>query len=353
MKTMLFICTAVALMAASPALAALNPVFVDPENGTDSGTCGGESLALPATGPCQSLNQALANANPGATINILKSGIFGPIYITAPVVINGPADRSAIIAFSSVAPGCIGAAAGTCGLTTANYAVEIATGAMGVVKLRNMIIDNGASSSGSVHIASASNVEMTGMTVRGAGGTIPQMVTVDSSQGSLMDVTLSDCDVGYSRTGGGIAIVPTGSTEVHLTLDGTVIQNVLFGVRLNSTSVTGGATINLLARNSRLSSMNNSALNIVAPSASDMVYAAVERTTFIHTSGAAIKVTGSGAFVSLYQSVITNNGGGINIVGGASVASLQNNEIFGNTNDCEASGPPQPCSSVLFAASQN
>jgi len=48
-------------LASSASAVSLPQYFVDPENGADSATCGGSSLANPATGPCQSLNQAMQN----------------------------------------------------------------------------------------------------------------------------------------------------------------------------------------------------------------------------------------------------------------------------------------------------
>jgi hypothetical protein len=58
-----------------------NTAFVDPENGTDSSTCGGESLSVVAQGPCRTLNQGLNNISSGGTIYITKGGIFGALLI--------------------------------------------------------------------------------------------------------------------------------------------------------------------------------------------------------------------------------------------------------------------------------
>src|SRR6202035_3312230 len=82
--------------------------YVDAENGTDSTTCGGASLALPSLGPCATLNQALANASAGNTIVVVKGGTFGPIYLSGSISIVGPADKSlVIVADGTVNAGCI------------------------------------------------------------------------------------------------------------------------------------------------------------------------------------------------------------------------------------------------------
>ena len=112
-------------------------LYVDPENGTDSGQC-------PQTAPCATLNYALSQASSGGTINIVRGGTFGPIYIAQPIIINGPADGSAAIAWSNAQPGCVGGSTGSCnGNATANYAVEIAATESRAVQLNNLVIDNG------------------------------------------------------------------------------------------------------------------------------------------------------------------------------------------------------------------
>src|SRR5262249_19590688 len=132
-----------------------NTAFVDPKSGLDSGTCGG------VTQQCATLNQALQNITSGGVIYVQSGASFGPIYLTAPVSIVGPDDGSLNIVWSNTAPGCVGAAAGTCGLPTANYAVEIAAGANDTIKFKNVLFNNGGGTNGAMKIGNAFNVSMT------------------------------------------------------------------------------------------------------------------------------------------------------------------------------------------------
>jgi len=130
-----------------------NTAYVDGEFGTDSSTCGnallGASFADTATGPCQTLNQALANLpTTGGNVFIVRGGQFGPIILTAGVSINGPDDRSAVITWNpSTVPGCLGALPPSCnGGASATYAVDIQAGSTNTVKLKNVIISNSSPS---------------------------------------------------------------------------------------------------------------------------------------------------------------------------------------------------------------
>jgi hypothetical protein len=125
--------------------AATAGLYIDPETGTDTGDC-------PQTAPCATLNYALEEATAGDTITIEGGGSFGPIYLTQPITINGPADGTSSIVWSSAQPGCVGAIVGSCnGSANANYAVEIVATASSAVELNNLVIDNGAGTNGAMH----------------------------------------------------------------------------------------------------------------------------------------------------------------------------------------------------------
>jgi hypothetical protein len=358
------IITAIAFGIGPSAALTQNTAYVDTEFGTDSASCGsailGAGFSNAANGPCQTLNQALNNLSSGGGMVILeRGGQYPPIYLAANAIIVGPADHSAVIYWApGTLPGCIGMAAGGCnGSTNANYAVEIAAGSEGVM-LENIVITGLNSPNGPVHISSAAGgVDMKNVKVLFSAG--PQLVLVDSSQGSTLGITMTDCDIRSGSPGGGIVLAPSGNTEVKLILTRTIIQNAEFGVRLDSTLATGatGGTV-LLAVDSELSEMTNSALSVVGPSANTVATASLVRTTLARTNGAAIKTSGPGAIVSLNQSDITQNNVGINIVGSSRVFSFQNNQIFGNGEngvevDCEVGGAEESCASALTPVSQN
>ena len=123
--------------------AGLAPSFAAPPFGTfeligqlrsNSATCGGPSYFVNTTGPCATLNQALQNASPGNNIVVIGGGAFGPIFLNGAKSIAGPEDKSLQIINSAAAPGCIGAAPGTCAASAA-AAIEVNAGSTDQIKL--------------------------------------------------------------------------------------------------------------------------------------------------------------------------------------------------------------------------
>ena len=304
--------------------------YVDPRTGADSISCGAQ------TQPCATLNQALQNSNPGATIEILSGGVFGPVLFAAGASIVGPADQSAVIQWSPAAlPGCIGGGPGSCnGFASANYAVEIAAGAADMVNLKNVTLDNAGNSLGALKVGNARALALDGVVVRGGSGAIAQMVAVQPNTGSQFQLDLSRCDIAFSATGGGLLIQPQGSTSVSAELSNSAIHNVKFGVQLDATALTGGgAGIQAVFDAMEFFSINNSAISVSAAGAG-FARANLSRSTILNTGGAAVKVNGANAVGALYQDVITGSSAGVNVLGGASMFSLGNNQIYGNGNNC-------------------
>jgi hypothetical protein len=350
---------AVALvMGAAPSWALTdNVAYVDPENGTDSGntTCG-QSLSGGSTGPCASLNVALQNLPAtGGTVVIEKGGVFGPVYLTAGVNIIGPADRSVFIDWQSAAlPGCIHGAPGSCnGSAAATYAMDIQAGANNTVKLKNLIINNNGGSAGALHIGSAFGVSLTEITLRGgpASATAPQMMLVDSSQGSQLQIYLHNCDIAFLSAGGGIVLAPTGTTSIKMNVNHSEVHNATFGLSANATGLTGNSGVSVLMDDTQFFSFNNNAIGVAASSNSNQSVVSLTRSAIVNTGGAAFRANGAGAIGVLYETAITGNAIGTNAVNGGVILSYQNNEIIGNGTNCEISGTNTPCSSALTAQS--
>jgi hypothetical protein len=328
--------------------------YVDAENGTDSATCGGSSLANPSTGPCASLDAALGTVNSGGTIFIIKGGEFPPIYLTAPVSIIGPEDRSAVIEWANIQPGCIGGAQGSCnGHANAVYAVDVEAGPGNSVKLKNVTIHNNTGTSAALHVGAAANVSMTNVSLRAGSVSPPQLMLVDSSQGSQLQLYFNRVDAAFNSSGGAISISPSGNTPVSANINNSEIHNAAFGIQVVATSLTGGATIAMAIDDTQFFSFNNSAVNIAAPALGDGASVRFVRSNIINTGGAALKINGAGASASLYETVITHNSAGVNLVNSGTGSSYQNNQISNNGTNCEVSGASTPCSTALASQSQN
>jgi hypothetical protein len=328
--------------------------YVDAENGTDSATCGGSSLANPSTGPCASLDAALNTINSGGTIFITKGGEYAPIYLSAPVSIIGPEDRSAVIEWANIQPGCVGGALGSCnGHANAVYAVDVEAGSGNSVKLKNVTIHNNTGTGAALHVGTAANVSMTKVSLRAGSVSPAELMLVDSSQGSQLQLYLNQVDAGFNSSGGGIVIAPSGNTPVSVSLNNSEIHNATFGVQANACSLTASSNIAMTIDNTQFFSFNNSAISILAPSGDGSASITLARSNIINTGGAALKINGSGASASLYATVITQNGTGVNLVSGGIGSSYQNSVISNNGTNCEVSGASTPCSSALTSQPQN
>ena len=306
-------------------------LYVDPENGTDSGQC-------PQTAPCATLNYALSQASSGGTINIVRGGTFGPIYIAQPIIINGPADGSAAIAWSNAQPGCVGNSTfRSCnGNATANYAVEIAATESSAVQLNNLVIDNGAGMNGAMRVASASSVSLSGSVLRGGTGAIAQIMLVDSSQGAMMELFFAYCDVGFSSTGGGILVAPAGATPVYVSFEGGEVHDGMFGLKFDASAMSPGSEIQASIDRTELFSFTNS--GVTAKSTGDgNANVLLARSTIQNTGSSAFNVFGANALGQLFKDTITGNAVGVAIGGSATAYSYGNNAIFGNSTNVTGS----------------
>jgi hypothetical protein len=312
-------------------------LYVNPEVGADAGAC-------PQTAPCQTLNYALAQAPAGGTIDIEAGGVFGPIYITQPITINGPDDGSASIVWSSTKPGCVAAAAGTCnGNANATYAVEIAAGAANtaIIALSNILIDNGTGANGAVHIASAFNVSFNNAVLRGGSGAIAQIMLVDSSQGSQLQLFFSHCDIGFSSSGGGILVAPTSTTSVNAMFQHGEVHNGLFGLTFDASGLAPGSNIQAVVDQTKMFSFTNIAVTTNAASGGS-AKVLLSRSTIENAGGSAFNVNGANAVGLLFRNSITGNQVGVGVSNGGTVYSYSNNDIFGNGTNVSGGLTAQP-----------
>ena len=344
---------ALAAGAGSSSALPFNVVYVDAYQGFNSATCGGAGQSPGTTAPCATLNQALQNSSPNGQIVVVKGNSFGPIYLTGPIAIIGPANSSLEIFNSGAAPGCIGAAPGTCAAST-TAGVEIVAGTSDVIKLQDLAISGGPMGSAALKVHSAFGVSLTGVRLRGgSSSSLTAMMQVNSSQGSQMQIYLHNSDVGFSSVGGGILLAPTGATPVRMNFNNGEVHNATFGIQADSSGLTGGADLAVAVDGTQFFSFNSNAIYINSASSGNPARLALVRSTMINGGAAALKANGAGSFGSLYKSVITANNTGVNITSGANITTFSNNEIFGNSIACKLAGVVTACSSALTPQSPN
>ena len=340
---------ALAVGAGSSSAVPFNVVYVDAYQGFDSATCGAAPQSPGTTAPCATLNQALANSSAGGQIVIVHGNAFGPIYLTGSIAIVGPADSSFEIINSGAAPGCIGAAAGTCAAST-TAGVEIAAGPNDTIKLKDVIISGGSAGTNALKVHSAFGVALTGVKLRGGSSpNLTSMMLVDSSQGSQLQFYLHNSDIAFSAVGGAIVLTPTGATPVRMNFNNSEVHNAAFGLQAISTGLTGTANIQVLVDSTQFFSFNNSAIAMASSASANGAAVSLTRSAITNTGGAALKANGAGAGGILYESAIIGNAVAVNVVNGAGVFSYQNNEILFNGVNCEVNSAATACSTALTA----
>jgi hypothetical protein len=347
MRKLILLAGLLTIAPASTRLAYATPPFdtayVEPTTGSDSSSCG------PATSPCATLNQALANITSGGNVYVLSGGTFGPIYLTTAVSIHGPPDDSFNIVWSSTAPGCVGQAAGTCGQPTAIYAVEIEATSSDVFKFRDLIINNGSGTSGAMRVGNADNVRMSSVSLRGGTGSPPQLLLAIPNTGSQFQLLIEGGDIGYS-TGGGVLVEPQGSTSAVVDATHTIVQNLQFGLKFNASETTATAGVEASVNNSEVLNINGSGVAVIG-TGSSQARLAVSRSNLLNADAQAVQVNGANALANLYSDTIIGNTIGINLESGG-VAKTLGNSDFDNTNDCALNETPTSCSSVLSPQGQ-
>src|ERR1700693_3676497 len=86
-----FCLSVLCLAAASPALGLANRVFVSARSGNNANSCDNVNT------PCQTLQGALNQLNPGGEAIVLDSGGYGPVTITQSVAIDAAPGITAFI----------------------------------------------------------------------------------------------------------------------------------------------------------------------------------------------------------------------------------------------------------------
>ena len=320
-----------------------NVFYVDGASGVDSGSCGA------STSPCLTLNVALQNASAGNTIEVVRGGAFGPIYLTGAIAIAGPADKSLFIVNSGAPPGCIGAAPGTCAPST-TAGVQINAGATDQIKLKDMVVSAGSAGTAAIQIDSAQGVTMTGVTGRGGtSSSLGAIVTATPATNNLA-LFIHNCDIAFSAFGGGVLLQPSGSVGAAVEFSGGEIHHATFGLQINANSTTGGLAGAF--DTTQFFAFNNSAVSVAA-TASGAAHIVFSRSTIVNTGGAALKVNGANASAEIFEDVFTGDGTGINLVGGAHANGFGNSMIFGNGVNCAVGGVPTACSAAITAQSMN
>jgi hypothetical protein len=305
--------------------------YVDPENGTDNATCG-QSLAAggPTSGPCATLNQALANANAGDNINITSSGLFGPIILTSAINIAGPLSGTAVIKYSGAPAGCIHAAPGNCGTATAGVEINDTNAADTSIELENVIASPGSGGQAAIHIANAPLVILENVSMHGNNSSTVALLYDQSAtavSGGVHSLLVYGGEVSLGSTVAGGIYMDT-SVPTNFQISDSQIHHSKFGIKLNAAAITGGG----LSANIDNEKMSNLTANGIVLNPGGQVTASISRSRLSGVGGVALLIN-SGASATLFENVITGNPTGVELANGGAAVTFGNNDIYFNSTN--------------------
>lgn len=311
--------------------------YVSPRSGSDINSC-------TVTAPCATLDYALSLSGAGGTIVILDSGVFGPIVITQPVIIDGTKASSAqIVADPSALVGCVGGALGSCSANN-GYGVEIAAGTADSVTITHVLMDAGPSGgAGALKFTSGGAIQLSENTYRGNDtATGPIVALYPNNPGTtLVEVYFSHSEIAFNNpndvNAGAVDVKPAGNTSLKLHFNHCELHNASYGIRSDASSLSGpSVNIATAISQSEFFSLTNVAVGVFSSAGTGIVNATVEGARVLNAN-VAIQASGLQATVILTGNTISGNGTGVLVQNGAQVYTPQSNTIRDNGTDL--SGP--------------
>jgi hypothetical protein len=287
------------------ALVVSAPAFAQTFNTTWVSGVGDDSNACSRTAPCRTFAAAILKTSANGSIRALDSGSYGAVTITKSITIDGPKDETSILA------------SGATGVTI--------NGAGIIVKLRNLTIDGGFTTTGSgIRILNAAAVIIDNCTIMDFTGTgsVGRGISIETAVANVR-VTVSSSEL-YNMGNVAIHSVPTA---------GNVLLNV------HQTTIYRGASSAINIRNLTKATISycNLSNNTVGAGVileQTTTEAMISNTVLSNNAFGVFSGVGGGTPTTrMYACTITGNTtSGLNIPSG-SVFTHGNNAIRGNTGN--------------------
>jgi hypothetical protein len=276
-----------------------------------SAALGSDANPCTRSAPCLTFAAALALTTAGGEIDVLDPGDFGPATITQSLTIEGDEVGVSGMLTSS----------GTSGIV-------ISAGANDVVELRGLVFD-GANASGTsgVVFTSGARLQVENCVFQGFTGA---GLTLSPGAGSASPAKIFVRDTLVVGNATGILIKPTGGIAASVALRRLSIdQNSGEGLRVDGTG--GSGAIYVAIADSALSF--NGSNGIDAASGPGSVSVGIMRLTASGNGAGGIasnQSNGGTASVTVGSSLLSGNAIAAQAMGGASLLSYGNNQVFGN-----------------------
>jgi hypothetical protein len=302
--TRVILALACGLIATAPAQAAVETWVSG--NGTDSGNC-------QITAPCRTFQFAHGQTNNNGTINVLSSGIFGPLTITKPIsivaqgveaVINTGADGAGII---------------------------VQAGGAAVVSLRGLTIDLRGTDNQGIAFLSGAALHVRGCVIRKATDGISFAPVSGVSELYVADTLIADiAGTGISVRPTGSGGLPSGSAEILAMVNRVRVEQSLSGMEFSGLGTTG--TITATVRDSAVTGTREGTGISGRESSGGTTTVMIDRTSVVNNS-LGVRSTGAGATVLIGDSVVTGNANGLVVTSGGVMRSYGTNQVNGNSID--------------------
>ncbi len=266
------------------------------------------------TAPCKTFAGAISKTAVSGEINCIDSGGFGAVTVTKAITIS-----------------CEGVIAGV--LTSGTNAITVnAPGA--VVVLKGLDIEGSGTGLAGINILAAAVVQVHNCIIHdfNAGGGNGLGIRATPTVATRIDVANTIIsNNGSASTGGGILVRPTGGgTVIGVISQVQILNNNGNGLTVDGSASTG-TQMELVLRDSVVAG-NVSTGVAVTTAGGTPSRVAIDRSSVIG-SATGITSTGSGADVTIGQSMVSANNLGLSFTAPAQLRSYQTNQIRGNITD--------------------
>jgi len=275
------------------------------------------------TAPCKTFQGAISKTANGGEIDTLDPGGFGAVTVTKAITLadEGVGEAGILVA-------------GTNGIT-----VNCVSDPNCVVILRGLVIDGGPVGSNSlngVRFIAGRTLIIENCTIRNFTGGSPNGygVNFNPSATQVENLLIRNSSIvtngPLGGTGGGIFVQPSGAPTVNVTISNTQSSNNGFGLRVDTTLMSGGS-VNTSVADSEMN--NNQAAGIAAITAASGGIGNtinIQRTTIAHNP-TGLNANGNAAVQHIGSSILFDSSTtGAKTVNGGTIDSTGGNSFFNN-----------------------
>ena len=260
------------------------------------------------TAPCKTFAGAISKTAAGGLINCIDPGGFGAVTITKSITIDCQNTQAGVLA------------AGTNGINVSAAATDI-------VILRGLSIEGVGLGLIGVNATTGSILHIENCRIFGFRSGSAIGINFAPRAGTTGELHVSNStihDNGSSATNGGIVVKPVNTGGATVVLKGVQVKNNSGGIRLDSSSATGGAGITASVRDT--TSVGNTNDGIAGNAPSIAINVMLERILAANNGGTGVSLSGGAATMRMGGSTVTGNISGVS----ATVGSYKNNQINGN-----------------------